>query len=664
MIANPQLTSQGGTTMSCQLPSPAIETAETSSADEQPARKRLFDRILLGVVAVTAACLAVWLLAQFAESPRQRWHGVDCDRNFHYLTALRLGIDLRSGDLVAFGRHLSKIRTWPPLHPLVIGTAVAISGPDFRWAVIPNLIAWAGTVVLTFLVARRCVTKFPNLAGLAAVTFVLSSPAHRVFATDFMFEAMGAFFSMLALYCYLRAKQQWTSANVRWLGLSLTLLFFLKYNYWFLISIALIGAELWSSRIAIAAYLRTVTGDGTLSGWWKRQTRRPANYIFLGLFAVSVAVLLHGNVRFTILGQDMDISGKAYRLWFATYVAFLARTYFAWREEGEWIWDRIGSEGRRFVWWHLVPIGIWFLVPKRLGYFIWYISPVNGVNSEGGILAGAKFYAHHLSTDYHVSAGLALAALVLAVIGMLFSGRLRSGGIAVVLFLCLSALATFEHGNRKSRMAHSWVAAGWVLAGVGVAGVVAFVPRKRLRAAPVLVGGTAVAGLAILQAPAWLDHGHSPESGHFAAGTCLEVADVYLPWVKNDENVAILGTLPFQSFSEWTFLERFPDKNAPECRVRKFSASYASNLERFQQWLEKTDADSVVLVDIEDDSEFYFGGFDHYRQLLDLLERQNVFRPVQQKILSEKGCVVTRWVRNEAPEINAQLATGETSTRR
>ena len=69
------------------------------------------------IAVVCVAALATGLLyADYWPERATRWGRLDNDRNAHYLTALKLGNDLRSFRMGEAIHDLRRIRTWPPLH--------------------------------------------------------------------------------------------------------------------------------------------------------------------------------------------------------------------------------------------------------------------------------------------------------------------------------------------------------------------------------------------------------------------------------------------------------------------------------------------------------------------------------------------------------------------
>src|SRR5437016_5697519 len=142
-----------------------------------------FFGILWGPLLVACAGIVLALLAysRFLEVAPHLWTSGIHDRNAHYWLGLGFALDFRHLDLVHFMGDLHAARVWTPLHALLVGLVLGVGGPDYRLAVLPSLVAWVGTAVFAFLIARRAVSRGGDLAGLAAAAFVLASPAHQAF---------------------------------------------------------------------------------------------------------------------------------------------------------------------------------------------------------------------------------------------------------------------------------------------------------------------------------------------------------------------------------------------------------------------------------------------------------------------------------------------------
>lgn len=605
------------------------------------------------LVLLAAAVCAADLYAEFRSSGQFRWGGIDNDRNSHYLKGLQLGLDLRHGDLWSFLDDFRKIRTWPPLHALLVALAVFAGGPHYEIAVLPNLGAWVGTVLLVFLVARRAAPRAGNLAGLTAAAFALASPAHRVFATDLMLESLGAMLTLSALHLYLAYRQS-PGRDCRWLAVSLTLLFFEKYNYWCLALLAIAGAESWARRERLLALAVQVARSRVAWDWLARQWRQPLNYVVLGL--VALCFTLAGSVPRTVdlLGLKVKVGGSSENLWNFAYLASVLRVIVGWKTEGRLVWSQFGAPARQMALAHVLPLAVWFMLPKRLGYFIWYMGAGNGPNSDGRWTSAMGFYWGQAVEHYHLGVWHFAMALVLTACGAFALRRLRPGAAAILFLLVLGIVLTVNHPNRKSRFLHTWIAAGWAGAGVGLAclaGTGPLAPGKRLRT---LMAASLAAGIVASEADGFRAAGHSPERGHFTGHSSLRIAESYLPWLANADRAAIFATLPAPDFCQWTYLETYPDRALPDVGAPWFGTSAEQNRERFANWLATTHVEKIVLIEIPPDSSFYFPDFDHYRQFRELMSQQSRYRLAARHEPNDLGCTITLWTPAEIPALAAR----------
>jgi hypothetical protein len=261
--------------MPAPLPEVRLSPALPPSAPPGPSRFRIqAAACLVAGVAIGAALLE---LSRFWPIAGSLWTVIVHDRNGHYWFAQDLALALRDGDIAGFLTTLDKAKAWPPLHGLLDALILALAGPDYRLAVLPSLIAWAATVLLAFLIARRVAPRHGEIAGAIAAAFVLSSPAHRLFAVDVMLESLGAALTLAVLYAYVVAKQAPTAGRWRALALALSALFLEKYNYWVIAVLALAAAELserpgWWLAQLVAAGRRLVA-----AAHWRREWREPLN---------------------------------------------------------------------------------------------------------------------------------------------------------------------------------------------------------------------------------------------------------------------------------------------------------------------------------------------------------------------------------------------------
>lgn len=609
------------------------------------------------LVAIAGALLAAMAYSRFLDSARHLWISGIHDRNAHYLLGLSFALDIRHGDLLHFVRDVHAARVWAPLHALVVGSVLAIVGPDYRLAVLPNLAGWVGTAVFGFLVARRAVSRGGNLAGFAAALFILASPAHRAFATDIMLESLGACLSLAALYASLRVAQQRSAASGRALGLALTLLFFQKYNYWLLIVLALAVATCAANPRGCRRYAADMFRVVSARAWLRAQLRHPLTYILL-----PVAMLLAYSYS---IGGSIQIAGRRivldapYNLVHIAFILVLLRVLPWWLNRGRLLVRELDPPIAPLIAWHVYPLCAWFLWPQRLGYFLWYLLRDHGQEqAPDGLSSGLAYYWQHLATDYHLGKASLMVAAVLAGVAVVSWRRLRPGGVAVLALLIVAAALTFEHPTHRSRFVHSWIAVGWVAAGIGLAQLIYGQAARRPLVGHALAA-VALICLAGLQWPGMLAANDAPEGGpHPASPSVLDVTDAYLPAIESADQPAIFANLPIKFLTSWTLLERRGAHLNTVSELRGFGASPEADRRAFDDWLRSTHCDAVVLVDLPPGSTFYEAvPFPDYGLIRDRMLADGRFALALNQKLDQYGCSVTVWRRQaDQPRIAEKMA--------
>lgn len=625
------------------------------------------------LVAGAGAALAVLAYIRFLDDARHLWISGIHDRNAHYLLGLSFALDFRHADLSHFVRDIHAARVWAPLHALAVGSVLAVGGPDYRLAVLPNLAGWVGSAVFGFLAARRAVTRGGNLAGFTAALLILASPAHRAFATDVMLESLGACFTLAALYASLLVAQERSAASGRALGLAMTLLFFQKYNYWLLVALALAVAACLANRRVCWRYAATLfsfpqgsqpgaasrdegvllplpSGEGRGEGgffrtWLRAQLRHPLTFVLAPVLLLLAYCYLHGG-SLQIAGRRISFDAP-YNLVHVAFILVLLRVLPWWLNRGrQWV-RGLDAPVAPFIAWHVYPLCAWFLWPQRLGYFLWYLLRDHGQEQAPDALSsGIVYYWRHLAADYHIGQSSLMVAAALAGVAIVSWRRLRPGGAAVLMVLIVAAALTFEHPTHRSRFVHSWIAVGWVAAGIGLAQLIyGSSPRRPLLRHT--IAATALSALAGMQWPGMLRASHAPEGGpHPAAPSVLEMTDAYLPAIQSADRPAIFANLPIKFLTSWTLLERRGEHVKTVSELRGFGVSPAADDQAFDAWLRSTDCDAVVLVDLPPGSTFYEAvPFPDYRLIRQRMNADGRFALALNEALREYGCSVTVWRR-------------------
>jgi hypothetical protein len=605
------------------------------------------------VVVLLAVILAALTYRDFLGVHRHLWDNATHDRNAHYLYALRLTTDVEQFRVGRLLYDLDSARVWPPLHGILAAAAMLVGGRDYRVAVLPNLVAWVGTVVFAFLAARRATRCGGWVAGLVAALFVAASPAHRAYATDVMLESLGACLTLAVMYCYLVAVQ--SDGNSPWpgraLALALMTLFLHKYNYWMICVVTIVLTELLRQPRWYWQTIRTKAATIEWRAFGHAQVRNPLNYLIVLCALLLLAIRLRGDEPLHIAGRDFALNPPNTLLTF-TYAVLLMRVSLWFWRVGRFELRRFDLRFQQLIRWHAAAVAVWFLLPKHLGSFIWFLSPANAAEQQKtSLVEGLQFYWPCIVEEYHPALWCAVLAAALVVPALLMVQRQRPGGVALLILFALGLLLTATHPNHKGRYVHSWIALGWLSAGVGAAVLLYGPLTERLASWRPLLAGAALVVLTVCLLPALQAPASAPEGGaHPTHLSLLDVTDCYLPELEHSRHTAIVAAVPVKPLAQWTFLERKGDLRMLENNWYGYGPPGDSNRQGFTHWLETTPCDTLVFVDRlpgpgvgwEEVPEVEL-----HAELRDLVLSQQTFRLVKKHEFPQHGCAVFVWKRIE-----------------
>ncbi len=606
------------------------------------------------LVALFGIVLAGWLYYRFLGVSDNLWYSSLHDRSAHLWLGISLAIDLRTFDLPHLLKDLHAARIWGPLHPLLVGIVLAIGGLDERLAVLPSLACWVGSGVFAFLAARRASPQGGNLAGFVAALFVLASPAFRAFATDIMLESLGACLSLGVLYFYLRLRQEQTedisrgAGSAAGLGLMLTLLFFDKYNYWLLMLLPLIADSVGPHLFDLSSKLLLACHRFQPRAWLLSQLRHPLTWVLMLLGLVLLLPLWTGDVLH-LAGQEISLRSPHNTVSVMVWVVFLRLWPWWWNRGCAW---RPGPAfpASNWIYWHVVPLVVWFLWPQRLGNCLVYLTRNHGIgeSSGGGFLGGLACYWTCLGEHYLAAPWLSWFIVALFLSALPGPRRLRPGASLIFWVLLVAGTMTLLHPTIRSRFLHSWIAVLWVAAGVGL---VQLLHGRLIADRPLLhlgLAGTLVALLVGVQASSLTEMGRAPEGGpKEGRPLVLDLVRPVLPELDQDRPVVVVSNQPLKFLTGWMSLQRAGKHGWAETDPRGFGADPAGNQPAFERWLQTTRCAAVVFIEVPAGSVFEECRLPSpYAHFPAWLEQQQVFQQVQQWRFPQHGGVrVTLWKR-------------------
>jgi hypothetical protein len=308
---------------------------------------------------------------------------------------------------------------WPPMHSIYQLPFLVAFGGRLASGLWSSLAAF----VLVGLIGAAILWKQWRTAAILPaalyVALVASSPYLLAYGSVAMTEMVGALAQLVVLFAALRYRQRPGTRTARALGVSLTVLFFTKYNYFLLVAVPLVLHEClertsgWRARRRLASVSRRA---------W-RLAATPTGAL-LGLYgAALVAVAATGGFDARVFGQRISVHTVGASGHVVLYVV-LARAWYLHRR-GRIGWNRLTSADPR-----VRPLLIWFVAPV----LVWLAAPypnhirdvanlvINRPLGQPSMGAGVATYLEALRADYFY----------------------REPVLAVVIVLFLSAAAAYR----------------------------------------------------------------------------------------------------------------------------------------------------------------------------------------------------------------------------
>jgi hypothetical protein len=242
------------------------------------------------------------------------------------------------------------------------------------------------------------------------LALLVSSPFLLAYASVTMTEMLGACAQVLVLVAYSRCREAPGLRTARWFALSLTLLFFTKYNYFLLLAVPLVIHE-WLER---TSGLTAGSRAGHLCGRVRRVLSSPVG-AFVAVYLVAVLIVVRtGGFEFHAFGQRVSVRSVGNSGLFVLYV-LLARLWYLHRR-GRIDWDRLTGldvRVRPLLVWFVVPVTIWLASPhpNHLRDFAGLV--INHPMGEPSFGVGLTAYLDALRKSYFYSVWVAVGVVML-----------------------------------------------------------------------------------------------------------------------------------------------------------------------------------------------------------------------------------------------------------
>lgn len=318
---------------------------------------------------------------------------------------------LASGRIPQFLQDLWFQGYWPPGLSLIQIPFYFVLGPDLTsglWA------APVAFVLVGVLGSAWLSQEWGDSAILPSALFVsllVSSPFLLAYASVTMTETVGALAQMFVLFCYARFRYRPSATTARLFAVSLTCLFFTKYNY-FLMLAAPLGLYEW------LAYTSGWSAARRLATAWQWIRRALSSYTgaLLALYFILVLIVTRtGGFEFRAFGERVLVHGIGNSAHIVLY-SLLVRLWYLHRL-GRIDWHRLIAADLRVrpvLTWFVLPVTIWLAspYPNHLRDFVNLV--LNHPMGEPDLRAGLATYSDALRSTYF------FAEWVLAFVAILF----------------------------------------------------------------------------------------------------------------------------------------------------------------------------------------------------------------------------------------------------
>lgn len=631
------------------------------------------------------------MLWKYWQAPDAIWVGIIEDRFAHYDAGLRLALAWQDLDLVTAFSDIHKQLHWPPFHAVFLSMVLLVFGIDPRFAVLPSWLGWMVTAVLVWFLARRLLvgqgaaallekdqgsTPHPPVTPLASPlaqaggwlgwALFLASPGQQAFAIDCMLESLGACFTVLSAWLYVcgrqaapdRQKRWWT-----WLGVTMSLLFLHKYNYWLIVAIVIglvefLRAVPWNRHAWRNGYraTRRVLRDKRT---WRYILTRPLLFPVLLGAALVIYIAQRGPTSIDVFGKSVSLYPPRNLLAITYLLLLILVGREAWKHRKVW-WPKLWISHQQLLRWHAIPVLLYLALPKRLWIVFWFVSPAHTANDAGiDPLSGAIRYTGLLAEHYHpttwlaVAVGVGMAVAIASILLTRWRGRaITRPGVAVPIALPLIAFALCAtHPNQLPRFAHTWSPLLWVVADMGVivllgATLSAMRASQPTATAITVVARTLLIAAALVTAVAYSDLLAYPTESQETRAPLYPLVSPYQEAIHEPTSAAMFSNMPATFLLRTAHLKRFPNRHAVEVPLRFAQGDPKAFDHTMASWNTQSDTRWVVLLAVPKDSPIYIPSVleTDLDRLRDALNAMPNLKPVKQWDRPE-GCRLYLWSR-------------------
>ena len=321
------------------------------------------------------------------------------DPALHSLNGWELCFYLKSLNLPMFLWEIWNKGIWPCMFYLYQLPFYIIVKHQFEGALISSLFAFGCIGVLSAFFFVKLLKELPLISISVFIFLLISSPMYVAFSSLAMTETFGCLMQLFVFTCYLLTIDP-ESHNPRLyilFAVSLTILFFTKYNYFILAVIPIIINEYLTKTNGTTFKYRLrnllLILKKLLSGW-------TGKVLFVYIIFL-MALIFTGGFEFHIFNQKVLVHSIGNTGYIILYF-LLFRLWLAHRRR-KIDWQKIFQKDPRIhalLYYFVIPLTFWFAVPYP-NHIKEFFSFIINRNSEGiTLLSGIRFYFDIFRMDY------------------------------------------------------------------------------------------------------------------------------------------------------------------------------------------------------------------------------------------------------------------------
>jgi hypothetical protein len=408
------------------------------------------------------------------------------DQAAHALEGWDVYAALRAGRIDRAVWELWSQGVWPFLHSLVLVPFYALRGPEFASAIEASRAAFllVGAAGAFFL--ARLFPGFFAIPIVAFLAFLSTSRLYAAYSGMAMLEIFGALAALIVFLAGQEYSRRNTASAARFFAISLTALFFTKFNYFFLVAVPILVFEIVRASTG-TPFRRTM--ETALAGTRRALGNKTGKAVLAGLLFFG-AVRATGGFDLVLFGHEISVHGVGG----GGYVIVYLILWKVWdlHRRGRIDWDALCARDPRIrplLVYFFVPVAVWFAIPipNHLRDFVGFLVNRRTEGREG--LAGLAYYIDVLAHDYFWN------GWVLAISAALFAAsvvRFRSRPWAVRLLACTAPIQLamiFFHPMREERFLFLAPLSIWLVAAYEIGRALSGSPALRAASAVLAAAG-------------------------------------------------------------------------------------------------------------------------------------------------------------------------------